>query len=77
MDTKAPSFLIISSSNLQVTRTVKKSRTGSNSGHIRPLTSELLASEHWDKKKVVDTIASSVLIGSSSNLQITRTCIQS
>ena len=36
-------LLIVSSSNLQVTRTAIKYPTSSNSGHIRPLTLELAA----------------------------------
>ena len=73
MDTNGPHFFIISSSNLQVTRTAIESRMNSNSGHIRLLTSELPAPE----KNFVDTIVPSVLIGSSSNLQIMRTGIGS
>ena len=49
MDTKAPSYSAVSSSNLQVTRTVIESRMRSNSGHIRLLTSELPALEHRKK----------------------------
>ena len=49
MDTIMPSFLIGSSSNLQVTRTVLESWTSSNSGHVSPLTSELPTLEHREK----------------------------
>ena len=50
-----------------------KSQTRSNSGHIPPLTSELPALvKSSARKNVVGTIASSVLVGSSSKLQITR-----
>ena len=45
MDTKGPSFFIVSSSNLQIIRTAIKSWTSWNSGHIHPLTSELPARE--------------------------------
>ena len=43
MKTLAPSFLIGSSSYLQVTRTTIISRTSSNLGQIRPRTAELAA----------------------------------
>ena len=46
MDTKAPAFLIVLSSNLQVTKTAIKSHMSLNSGPICPLTSELPALEH-------------------------------
>ena len=52
-----------------------KSRMGSNSSHIRLLTSQLPAIEHW--KNVVDKIASLVFIEYSSNLQVWRTGIKS
>ena len=45
MNTLAPSFLIGSSSYLQVTRTTVISRTSSNWGQIRPRTAELAALE--------------------------------
>ena len=49
VDTIASSFLIVSSSNLQVTRTAIESRMTSNSGDIHPLTSELPALERRKK----------------------------
>ena len=45
----APSILIGPSSNLQVTRTGKTSRTSLNSGKIRLVTLELLALERLKK----------------------------
>ena len=45
MNTLAPSFLIGSSSYLQVTRTTIISRTSSNLDQIRPRTAELAALE--------------------------------
>ena len=49
MNTLAPSFLIGSSSYLQVTRTIIISRTNSNFGQIRPRTAELAALERLEK----------------------------
>ena len=49
MNTLAPSFLIGSSSYLQVTRTTIISRTSSNLGQIRPRTAELAALERLEK----------------------------
>ena len=49
MNTLAPSFLIRSSSYLQVTRTTIISRTSSNFGQIRPRTAELAALERVEK----------------------------
>ena len=48
MNTLAPSFLIGSSSYLQVTRTTIISRTSSNLGQIRPRTAELAAPERLE-----------------------------
>ena len=45
----APSFLIGSSSYLQLTRTTIISRTSSNLGQIRPRTAELAALERLEK----------------------------
>ena len=45
----APSFLIGSSSYLQVTRTSKTSRTSSKFGQIEPRTAELAALERLEK----------------------------
>ena len=49
MDTQAPSFLIVSSSFLQVMRTTIKSRQSSNLGQIRQRTAELAALERLEK----------------------------
>ena len=49
VSTLAPSFLIGSSSYLQVTRTSIISRTSSNFGQIRPRTAELAALERLKK----------------------------
>ena len=49
MTTLAPSFLIVSSSYLQVTRTSTTSRTSSKFGQIRPRTAELAALERLEK----------------------------
>ena len=50
LSTLAPSFLIGSSSYLQVTRTSIISRTSSNFGQIRSRTAELAAIERLKKK---------------------------
>ena len=49
VDTLAPSFLIGSSSYLQVTRTGITSRTSSKFGQIGPRTVELAANGHLEK----------------------------
>ena len=49
MNTLAPSFLIGSSSYLQVKRTTIISRTSSNLGQIRPRPTELAALERLEK----------------------------
>ena len=49
MSSLAPSFLIGSSSYLQVTRTTIISRTSSNLGQIRLRTAELAALERLEK----------------------------
>ena len=49
MNMISPSFLIGSSSYLQVTRTTIKSRTSLNLGQIRPRTAELAALERLEK----------------------------
>ena len=79
--TVAPSFLIGSSSCLQTTRTLIKSRMGSKLGRIRSGTYELAALELSMiiiklMDNVVTTLASSFLIGSSSFLQVTRSTIK-
>ena len=69
----AHSFLIGSSSLLQVTRATIKAWISSNFGRIPPLTSELAALERLKKTtyNLVSTLA--FLIGSSSFLQVWRT----
>ena len=49
MNTIGPSFLIGSSSYLQVMKTTIISRTSSNLGQIRPRTAELAALERHEK----------------------------
>ena len=49
VNTLAPSFLIGSSSFLQVTRTTIKSRTSSKFDQIRPWTADLAALERLEK----------------------------
>ena len=82
MSTLAPSFLIRSSSYLQVTRTSITSRTSSKFGQIGPRTAELAALEFMKKipwtyngENDVITFSPLFLIGSFSNLQVMRTCI--
>ena len=69
MNTLAPSFLMGSSSYLQLTRTTIISRTSSNLGQIRPRTAELAALERLEKspysyngRNLVNTQALSFLI---------------
>ena len=75
MNTLAPTFLIGSSSFLQVMRTVIRSRMSSKFGKIRPWTAELAAFERlktspltYNGKDVVNTPALSFRIKSSSFL---------
>ena len=79
MNTLAPSFLIGSSSFLQVTRTCIQAWVSSNFEQIPPPTPELSALERLKKMmyNVVNTLAPSFLIGSSLFLQETRTTIKS
>ena len=79
MKTLAPSFLIRSSSFLQVTRTCMKAWMSSNLGQIPPPTPELSTLAHLKNLlyNIVNTQAPSFLIGSSSFLQVTRTTIKS
>ena len=73
-----PSFLIGSSSFLQVTRTTIKAWMRLNFGGISPLTGELAALESLKKTyKLASTLAPSFLFGSSSFLQVTRETIYS
>ena len=81
--TLAPSFLIGSSSYLQVTRTSITSQTSSKFGQIGPRTAELAALERLEKspytyngRNLVTTLAPSFLIGSSSFWQVSRTCMK-
>ena len=69
--------MIGSSSFLQVTWTTITSRMSSKFGQIRPLTAELAALERLEKNRrhFVNTPDPSCLIGSSSFLQATKTCI--
>ena len=83
MSTLAPSFLIGSSSYLQVTRTSIIYRTSSKFGQIGPRTAELAALERMKKspytyngRNLVSNLAPSFLIGSSSFLQVSRTCMK-
>ena len=86
VNTLTPSFLIESSSFLQETRTTIKSRTNLKFRQIRLRAAEFAALEGLEKKtpktytcigkNVVNTLAPSFLIESSSFLQVTRTCIK-
>ena len=82
VSTLAPSFLIGSSSYLQITRTSIISRTSSNFSQILPRTAELAALERLKKShrlivgKILLALVPSFLIGSSSFLQVTRTTIK-
>ena len=83
MSSLAPSFLIGSSSYMQVTRTTIISRTSSNLGQILPRTAELAALERLEKSPYtyngendVLTFSPLFLIGFFSYLQVMRTCIR-
>ena len=83
VSTLAPSFLIGSSSYLQVTRTSIISLKSLNFSQILPRTAELAAFERLKKfpltyygEKLGCILAHSFLIGSSSFLQVTRTTIK-
>ena len=83
VSTLAASFLIGSSSYLQVTRTSIISQTSSNFDQIQPRTAELAALEPLKNshrlimgENPVSTLAPSFLIGSSSFLQVRRTTIK-
>ena len=80
MTTLAPSFLIGSSLFLQITRATKKSRMECKFRKIRTRTAELVALERLEKspwtyngRNAVTTLVPSILDGSSSFLQVTRT----
>ena len=83
VSTLAPSFLIGSSSFLQVRRTTIISGKSLKFGTIRPHTVELAALERLKKfpktynwENLVSTLEPLCLIGSSSFLQVTRTTIK-
>ena len=83
MSTLAPSFLIGSSSYLQVTRISIISRTSSKFGQIGPRTAELAALERLEKspktyngENDVITFSPLFLIRFFSYLQVMRTCIR-
>ena len=83
MKTLSPSFLIRSSSYLQVVRISITSRSSVKFGQIIPRTAELAALERLEKsaytyngRNLVNTLALSFLIQSSSFLQVTRTCMK-
>ena len=83
VSTLAPSFLIGSSSYLQVTRTSITSRKCLKFGQIGPRTVELAALERLEKspqtyngRNLVNTLAPSFLNQSSSFLQVTRACMK-
>ena len=83
VNTLAPSFLIGSSSYLQVARTTIKSWTSWKFDQFRPWTAELAALKRLEKspktyngRNLMNTLAPSFLIGSSSFLQVTRTCMK-
>ena len=75
----APLFFIGSSSFMQVTRTCIISQMGSNFSQIQPLTAELYALKCLKDHYFVflATLAPSILIESSSYLEITRIVITS
>ena len=82
VNTLAPSFLIESSSFLQVTKTTIKSGLSSKLSRTEPCTAELAALEHlqnspltYNGRNVVNTLVPSFLIGCSLLLQETTTCI--
>ena len=79
----ASSFLIGSSLFSQVTRTTIISQTSAKFGHIGPRTAELAALDRLEKipkkyngEDIVNTLAPSFSIGSSSFLQVIRTTIR-
>ena len=83
MNTLAPLFLIGSSSYLQVTRTSITSQTSSKFGQIGPRTAELAALERLEKspqtyngRNLVNALAPSFLIGSTSFMLVRRTFIK-
>ena len=86
VNTLAPSFLIGSSSFLQLTRTTINGRVQNSTRSDHGLWSMTVVSCSWASGKIpidfyngrnlVNTLAPSFLIGSSSFLQVTRTCMK-
>ena len=83
VSTLAPSFLIGSSSFVEVWRTTIISQTSSKVGRIRPQTVELATLERLKKfpltytgESLVSSLEPSFLIGSFSFLQVRRTTIK-
>ena len=83
VNTLAPPFFIGSSSFLQVRRTTITSRTSSKFDQIGLWTAELAVLERLEKspktyngRYLVNNLAPSFLIGSSSFLPVTRTCMK-
>ena len=83
MNTLVSSFFIETSSYLQVKRASILSRTSSKFGQIGPRIAELAALERPEKspltyngRNLVNTLAPSFLIRSSSFLQVRRTCMK-
>ena len=79
MNTLAPSVLILSSSFLQVRMACIKAWMSSNFGRIPPPIPELSALARLQKMMcdVVNTLAPTSGIGSSSFFQVTRTTLKS
>ena len=80
VNTLAPTFSIGSSLFFQVTRTTLKSGQSSNLRQIGPRAAELAALDRiekipltYNRRNLVNTLAPSFLIRSSSFLQVTRT----
>ena len=73
----APSFLMGSFSFLQATRTAIRSRMSSKFSEFRPWTAELPALECLENGCVVNTLAPTFLIGSSSFFHVKRTVMRS
>ena len=83
VNTLAPLFLIGSSSYWQVMRTFITSRTSSKFGQIGPRTAELAALERLEKspytyngRNLVNNLAPSFLIRSTSFVQVRRTSMK-
>ena len=83
VNTLAPTFLIGSSSFFQLTRTTLQSGQSSNLRQIGPRAAEQAALDRIEKfpktyngRNLVNTLAPSFRIGSSSFLQLTKTCMK-